>query len=29
MTYEIKCYKIWWENNPEAGEYVGSTKEIL
>lgn len=27
--YEIKCYKIWWENNPEAGEYVGSTKEIL
>ena len=22
MSYEIRCYKIWWENNPEAGEYV-------
>ena len=29
MPYEIRCYKIWWENNPEAGEYVGSTKETL
>ena len=25
--YEIRCYKIWWENNPEM--YVGSTKQRL
>ncbi len=25
MTYEIKCYKIWWEDNPDEF-YIGSTK---
>ena len=27
MTYEIKCYKIWWKDNPD--KYVGSTKQRL
>ena len=27
MTYEIKCYKIWWKDNPDM--YVGSTKQRL
>ena len=28
-SYPIKCYKIWWEEKPEIGEYVGSTKQKL
>ena len=25
--YEIRCYKIWWENNPEM--YVGATRQPI
>ena len=27
--YPIKCYKIWWEDKPELGVYVGSTKQKM
>ena len=27
-SYPIQCYKIWWECIPEAGTYVGSSKEM-
>lgn len=27
-SYPIQCYRIWWGGSPEAGTYVGSTREM-